>query len=250
MSDQLVPQRPAPCTVVQHHSTFQQESHDVRQTAEDARAAYQCHLPLPSIWSEGEFERREWHALPSFSRWESKAWHGQSTGDNQIIKELPRLTLEVLCYLQVSVWLYDNLEFRIEGKIIVSFAYQSMQAMSSDSNMSMACKKLYRQCIAYLPILIYWASLQGFDEFMNVVMDEAEEVWVKQSRKPANDDSKDSNENGAQTSKTKRQFGDRRTLGESWMRHTLSPSRVYANSCSFLSPRLQVVFYSKARTCE
>ena len=55
---------------------------------------------------------------------------------------------------------------------------------------------------------------QGFDEFMNVVVDEAEEVWIKQSRKPANDDSgEDSKANGAQTSKTKKQYGDRRTLG-------------------------------------
>jgi len=49
---------------------------------------------------------------------------------------------------------------------------------------------------------------------MNVVMDEAEEVWIKQSRKPANDDSGEDNKaNGAQTSKTKKQYGDRRTLG-------------------------------------
>lgn len=54
---------------------------------------------------------------------------------------------------------------------------------------------------------------------MNVVMDDAEEVWVKQSRKPANDDSDDSKANGAQTSKTKKQYGDRRTLGESLREH-------------------------------
>lgn len=60
-------------------------------------------------------------------------------------------------------------------------------------------------------------TLQGFDEFMNVVMDDAEEVWIKQSRKPANDDSaEDSKANGGQTSKTKRQYGERRTLGE-WL---------------------------------
>ncbi|CAD6891985.1 unnamed protein product [Tilletia laevis] len=45
-------------------------------------------------------------------------------------------------YLQnqtrVSLWLYDNVDFRIEGKI------------------------------------------SGFDEFMNVVLSEAEEVWAKQ----------------------------------------------------------------------
>lgn len=44
---------------------------------------------------------------------------------------------------RVSVWLYDNTEQRIEGKII------------------------------------------GFDEFMNVVLDEAEEVWVKQTKSKA-----------------------------------------------------------------
>lgn len=77
--------------------------------------------------------------------------------------------------------------------------------------------------------------MQGFDEFMNVVMDEAEEVWVKQSRKPANDDSKDSNENGAQTSRTKRQFGDRRTLGESWMLCAVSPSCVHTHRLMLFS---------------
>ncbi|ORY88304.1 putative small nuclear ribonucleo protein E [Leucosporidium creatinivorum] len=41
---------------------------------------------------------------------------------------------------RVSVWLYDNTEQRIEGKII------------------------------------------GFDEFMNVVLDEAEEVWLKETK--------------------------------------------------------------------
>lgn len=54
--------------------------------------------------------------------------------------------------------------------------------------------------------------LQGFDEFMNVVVDDAEEVWVKVSRKP-NGEEDESKSNGAQTSKTKRQYGDRRTLG-------------------------------------
>ncbi|GAA5948388.1 hypothetical protein JCM3765_001401 [Sporobolomyces pararoseus] len=41
---------------------------------------------------------------------------------------------------KVQVWLYDNLEQRLEGKIL------------------------------------------GFDEFMNVVLDEAEEVWVKDTK--------------------------------------------------------------------
>ncbi|GAA5886509.1 hypothetical protein JCM6882_001664 [Rhodosporidiobolus microsporus] len=41
---------------------------------------------------------------------------------------------------QVSVWLFDNVEQRLEGKIL------------------------------------------GFDEFMNVVLDSAEEVWVKDTK--------------------------------------------------------------------
>ncbi|SPO25424.1 probable small nuclear ribonucleoprotein E [Ustilago trichophora] len=42
---------------------------------------------------------------------------------------------------RVSLWLYDNVDFRIEGKII------------------------------------------GFDEFMNVTLADAEEVWVKKDSK-------------------------------------------------------------------
>ncbi|EPQ31200.1 uncharacterized protein PFL1_01387 [Pseudozyma flocculosa PF-1] len=41
---------------------------------------------------------------------------------------------------RVSLWLYDNVDFRIEGKII------------------------------------------GFDEFMNVTLDDAEEVWIKKDK--------------------------------------------------------------------
>jgi small nuclear ribonucleoprotein (snRNP)-like protein len=31
-------------------------------------------------------------------------------------------------------------------------------------------------------MLTSWSDLQGFDEFMNVVMDDAEEVWVKETK--------------------------------------------------------------------
>ena len=70
---------------------------------------------------------------------------------------------------------------------------------------------------------------------MNVVMDDAEEVWVKQSRKPANDDSDDSKANGAQTSKTKKQYGDRRTLGESLREHLLRARGGFQLIALFLS---------------
>ncbi|KAF8592025.1 Sm-like ribonucleoprotein [Ramaria rubella] len=52
---------------------------------------------------------------------------------NLIFKNLQQRT-------KISVWLYDNIEMRIEGRII------------------------------------------GFDEFMNLVIDEAEEVYVKDAK--------------------------------------------------------------------
>ena len=51
------------------------------------------------------------------------------------------------------VWLYDNVEMRIEGRIIVC-----------------------RFSLMEYFVLIFQ---QGFDEFMNIVLDEAEEVYVK-----------------------------------------------------------------------
>lgn len=47
---------------------------------------------------------------------------------------------------------------------------------------------------------------QGFDEFMNVVLDDAEEVWVKVSKKADGEASS----NG----RVKREYGDRKPLGE------------------------------------
>lgn len=53
---------------------------------------------------------------------------------------------------RISIWLYDNTEFRIDAYIIVRLL----------------------QLRGKLRIL---ADVQGFDEFMNVVLDEAEEVY-------------------------------------------------------------------------
>lgn len=60
------------------------------------------------------------------------------------------------------IWLYDNVEMRIEGRIIVraSTRSQALAARGPDHNL----------------------SFQGFDEFMNVVMDEATEVYVKDAK--------------------------------------------------------------------
>lgn len=86
---------------------------DVRTTAEDARAAYQCYLPLPPIWPEGERDRDCFCRLLELPQTEGQQSMGRRL-DTQ------RLTCRWFVNTQVSVWLYDNLEFRLEGKIIVS----------------------------------------------------------------------------------------------------------------------------------
>jgi small nuclear ribonucleoprotein E len=58
---------------------------------------------------------------------------------------------------KVVIWLYDNIEMRIEGRIIV-------RAPSSHR----------------LQPLIN--TFQGFDEFMNLIIDDAAEVFVKESK--------------------------------------------------------------------
>ncbi|KAG9103849.1 mRNA splicing protein sme1 [Ceratobasidium sp. 370] len=59
---------------------------------------------------------------------------------------------------KVIIWLYDNVEMRIHGRIIAS---PDTPAPSRFAN---------------------YANIQGFDEFMNVVVDEAEEVYAKDSK--------------------------------------------------------------------
>ncbi|KAG6866268.1 hypothetical protein C0991_006855 [Blastosporella zonata] len=71
---------------------------------------------------------------------------------NVIFKNLQQKT-------KVSIWLYDNIEMRIEGRIIV----QSLRPISTRA-----------------PFAEF--SLQGFDEFMNVVIDDAAEVYVKDAK--------------------------------------------------------------------
>ena len=55
---------------------------------------------------------------------------------------------------RVEIWLHENTDLRIEGRIIVRDHY--LNVVNWD-----------------------WVYLQGFDEFMNVVLDEADEVYVK-----------------------------------------------------------------------
>jgi small nuclear ribonucleoprotein E len=58
----------------------------------------------------------------------------------------------------LSIWLYENLQIRIEGKL--------------------------RVCVSLLCIVIFADGLQGFDEFMNLVIDDAVEVSLAQKDKP------------------------------------------------------------------
>jgi len=70
---------------------------------------------------------------------------------------------------RISVWLFDNLEFKLEGKIIVSLYRQGLHAL------------VYAIRERYTLLTVAWpfqCRLQGFDEFMNVVLDDAEEVWL------------------------------------------------------------------------
>lgn len=82
----------------------------------------------------------------------------------------------------MCIWLYDNLDFKLEGKIIVRRLFRSKGRTG-----------------------LTIAPSQGFDEFMNVVLDDAEEVWVKVSKKADGEASS----NG----RVKREYGDRKTLG-------------------------------------
>lgn len=72
---------------------------------------------------------------------------------------------------RVSLWLYDNVDFRIEGKIIVS-RHGSSPMVQYYTNM----------VIDKLQLLLP-DFLQGFDEFMNVTLADAEEVWTKKDNK-------------------------------------------------------------------
>lgn len=69
---------------------------------------------------------------------------------------------------KVQIWLFEQKELRIEGRIIVSVTCATSDDAASDIGWS-------------LIVLL----LQGFDEYMNLVLDEAEEVSLKRkSRKP------------------------------------------------------------------
>jgi hypothetical protein len=103
---------------------------------------------------------------------------------------------------KVVIWLYDNIEMRIEGRITVRVLLDVLNIMLNLYRharrptpyfflfpvLSSARLRISR---APFPLLFvssfcrYIANItttQGFDEFMNVVLDEAAEVYVKEAK--------------------------------------------------------------------
>lgn len=85
---------------------------------------------------------------------------------NVIFKNLQQASVSNFCLhtslttlqkTKVVIWLYDNIEMRIEGKIIVCSQLTHVATCSQ-------------------------VSEQGFDEFMNIVVDDAAEIYVKEAK--------------------------------------------------------------------
>ena len=69
---------------------------------------------------------------------------------------------------RVQIWLFENTDMRIEGRIIVSALSPSMLG-----------------CLPRRWLTAERLAWQGFDEYMNLVLDDAEEMSIKKkSRKP------------------------------------------------------------------
>jgi len=88
---------------------------------------------------------------------------------------------------KVVVWLYDNIEMRIEGKIIATFARPTrrtchIRAFSRSFRALFPTLPLLPHCCNRSRLLTLCSLLQGFDEFMNLVIDDAAEVFVKDAK--------------------------------------------------------------------
>lgn len=98
----------------------------------------------------------------------------------------------------MSVWLFDNNEFRIEAFIIVrlfsclrrslNLANQAFffNLDTSSSNLAIYPRSLASPISPIVDFVLLALSLfdsQGFDEFMNLVLDDAEEVYIEKSGK-------------------------------------------------------------------
>ena len=97
---------------------------------------------------------------------------------------------------KVSIWLYDNNEMRLEGRIIVctplnafTFTFYSITLLYTRTRIA----AVLEFTLFFSPLLClcalsfrnadhYILHVQGFDEFMNVVMDDAAEVYLKEAK--------------------------------------------------------------------
>ena len=98
---------------------------------------------------------------------------------------------------KVVIWLYDNIEMRIEGTIIVRI-YLHLQTLRVEPQYErrqplLHCTPILRAMSVYALLFLFLFETvscvtntdtlaQGFDEFMNVVMDDAAEVFVKDAQ--------------------------------------------------------------------
>lgn len=78
---------------------------------------------------------------------------------------------------RIQVWLFENTDLRIEGKIIVR-ARAPQRATAS----SPLCARAPLICTHALSTT---ALTQGFDEYMNLVLDDAEELSIKKKTRKA-----------------------------------------------------------------
>ena len=84
---------------------------------------------------------------------------------------------------KVQIWLFEQTDLRIEGRIIVrlqcmtSIVFLHGKPATPAQFFSVHCFLRYRDASFF--------AVQGFDEYMNLVLDEAEEVSMKRkTRKP------------------------------------------------------------------
>ena len=77
----------------------------------------------------------------------------------------------------MQIWLFEQTDLRIEGRIIVSQPHNLVQPQNA-----FAVPDLIKSPFVLCELLSY---VQGFDEYMNLVLDEAEEVSMKRKTRKA-----------------------------------------------------------------
>ena len=77
----------------------------------------------------------------------------------------------------MQIWLFEQTDLRIEGRIIVSQPHSLVQPQDT-----FAVLDLIRSPFVLCKPLRH---VQGFDEYMNLVLDEAEEVSMKRKTRKA-----------------------------------------------------------------